>query len=421
MDQFEILIQGRRYSADTATIRQWILEGRVIKFDQVRQGQLEEWKTADKIPEFADAFSQVLRGGGSPPPPSQGLVAPQPAAYVPPPSGGYVPPPPGPAPEYRPPTAPPGQTIYRPVSPPPFARPRKGANPIKIILGIAAVVAVVAGGIGFAVWKGVKNFKPVNYDQVMMSCSLKGGDSVSFVQLTLPKGWRPTTGLNPEAQVQAVNPSKAAFLIIISDELNQYSEAERRTIKDLPLEQFGEAAVNRMQSMVESADVRERNSIKLGGHPAYQQLIDVKYKGQKMKMSLIIIRGLFGIHQLLLWTPENSFNETVTQFQGIIENFREVNEKNYKFSYRLTEIGEFGEILFLSDNPIDIAKGDGIKDDGEGRGRIETDKSRVFTVNGRKFSVREDGIMQGRNFWPKDTTETKRMIVRLDSLDATPR
>lgn len=421
MSQFEILIQGRRYSADTATIRQWILEGRVIKFDQVRQGQLEDWKTADKFPEFAEAFSQVLRGEGNPPPPAPGVVPPQPAAYAPPPSGGYVPPPPGPPPGYRPPTMPPAHSVARPVGPPPFAGTRKGANPIKIILGIAAVVVVVLGGIGFAVWKGVKNFKPVNYDQVMMSCTLKGGDSVSFVQLTLPKGWRPTTGLNPEAQVQAVNPSKTAFLIVITEELNQYSEAERRTIRDLPLEQFGEAAVSRMQSMVESAEVRERNSIKLGGHPAYQQLIDVKYKGQKMKMSLTIIRGLFGIHQLLFWTPEAHFSETTAQFQGIIENFREVNEKNYKFSYRLTEIGEFGEILFLSDNPIDIPKGDGIKDDGEGRGRIETEKSRAFTVNGRKFSVREDGIMLGRSFWPEDATETKRMIVRLDSLDAKPR
>lgn len=384
MNNWELRINNNQYQVSVETIRQWAMEGRVLADDQVRAPG-REWARACDVHELKPLFYHLGRTAVAPPP----LPAPLP--------------PPVPMP------------VPRPV--PMRTPPRKGASPVTLILAAAALVAFVGGGIGFAIWKGIKNFKPANYNQVMLGYTLKGDDSISFVQLTLPKGWRPTAELNGVARVQAINPSKNAFLIIITEELNKFTPEERSQLAAAPLEEFGKYALNQVRSSLDGLTVVEKNTIKLGGHPAFQQIADARYRGKPVKMVHIIIRGIYGIHQLVLWTTEENFSETQTQFESILENFREVNEKNYKYSYRLTEIGEFGEVLFLSDKPIEIPTGKGVQDKGENRGLVETDTDRKFTVNGWKFTIREDGILQGRNFWPEDATDTKRMIVRLDKLD----
>ncbi len=381
MNNWELEINRERYVVSLDTIRQWAIEGRVLADDRVRAPG-HDWSRACDAHELKPLFYHL----GRPAPP---LPAPPPL------------PPPAPLP--------------RPV--PMRTPPRKGAGPVTFILVAAAIVAVVGGGIGFAIWKGIKNFKPANYNQVMLGYTLKGDDTISFVQITLPKGWRPTNGLNQAAQVQAINPSRGACLIILTEEMNRLSPDERRAVESAPLEKFGEYALEQLRSSLDGLTVVEKNTIRLGGHPAFQQIADAQYKTQPVKMVHIIIRGIYGIHQLVFWTTRENFSEVRTQFDGILENFREVNEKNYKYSYRLTEIGEFGEVLFLSDKPIEGPTGKGVRDKGEGRGLLETDTDRKFTVNGWKFTVREDGILQGRNFWPEDATDTKRMIVRLDKLD----
>jgi hypothetical protein len=379
MNNWELEINHERYVVSLDTIRQWAMEGRVLADDRVRAPG-HDWSRACDAHELKPLFYHLGRPAAIPPPP---------------------------------PPLPPPRAFPVPMRTP----PRQGASPVTLILVAAAIVAVVGGGIGFAIWKGVKNFKPANYNRVMAGYSLKGDETVSFVQLTLPKGWRPTTGLNKIAQVQAINPSKGAFLLIITEELNRFSPEEQRQIAAAPLENFGEYALGQIRSSLDDLTVTEKSMVKLGGHPAFQQIADARYQGQPVKMFHIVIRGLYGMHQLILWTPAANFSETKTQFEGILENFREVNEKNYKYSYRLTEIGEIGEVLFLSDRPIEGPTGKGVQDKGEGRGLLETDTDRKFTVNGWKFTVREDGILQGRNFWPEDATNSKRMIVRLDKLD----
>lgn len=379
MNDWELLISNQRYQVSLETIRQWAMEGRVLADDRVRAPG-REWSRACDAHELKPLFYHLNRPTAPPPPPP-------------------MPPPP----------------MAMPV--PMRTPPRKGASPVTLILVAAAIVAFVGGGIGFAIWKGVKNFKPANYNRVMLGYTLKGDDSISFVQLTLPKGWRPTSGLNQAAQVQAINPSKNAYLIILTEELNGLSPEERNAVASAPLETCGEYALGHLRKSLDGLTVAEKNMIKLGGHPAFQQIADARYQGKPVRMVHIIIRGIYGIHQLVLWTTAENFSETQTQFESILENFREVNEKNYKYSYRLTEIGEFGEVLFLSDKPIDVPTGKGVQDKGEGRGLLETDTDRKFTVNGWKFTVREDGILQGKNFWPEDATDTKRMIVRLDKLD----
>ena len=382
MQHWELQINHERYQVSVETIRQWAMEGRVLPDDQVRAPG-RDWTRACDAHELKPLFHHLA---------------------APPPSG----PPP------RPTMMPPPMPMPIPLRTP----PRRGMNPVTIILTTFAFVVVIGGGIGIAVWKGVKNFKPpASYNRVMVGYTLKGEDSISFVQLTLPKGWRPTTGLNKLARVEAVNPARGAYLLIISEEMNRFSPEEQRQIATFPLEKFGDYAISQLRNSLEGLTVIEKNEIKLGGHPAYQQIADARYQGQPVRMIHFVIRGIYGIHQLILWTTENNFSETRAQFDGIFQNFREVNETNYKYSYRLTEIGESGEILFLSDKPIEPPTGKSVQDKGEGRGLVEPDVDRKLTINGWKFSIREDGILQGKNFWPEDSTDMKRMIVRLDKLD----
>ncbi len=101
MQEWEILIQGQRYVADTETIRGWILEQRVKKFDQMRRNAHENWTTADRFPEFQEAFSRLLSANLPPPlqpPPNVGFAFSQPApgqmqpVYPPsPPTASYPP------------------------------------------------------------------------------------------------------------------------------------------------------------------------------------------------------------------------------------------------------------------------------------------------------------------------------------------
>ncbi len=383
MQNWEIQISGERYEASPDTVREWVMEGRVLADDPVRVPG-RDWRPAAEVPELKGAFHISARP----------VPLPQPRPTAPPPPNFMPPPPP---------------------------RPKKsGMSPATIIIVIALIVVTGGGIIGFSVWKVLRKVRVANYDQLMLAYTLKTEDETAFVQLTLPQGWRPTTGLNAMARAQAINPRSKACFIIITEEISKFSKEEQRTISSVPLNEVSDYAVSKIKDTFQSTTVVDKGALTLGGHPAYRQIVEVTYQNEHMKMSHLVIRGIYGLHQIVFWTSEQDFIETRSQFDKILENFREVSVRNYKYVYKMAEIGEFGEIIFLSDNPIEGPTGTSVKDDGEGRGRIEIDTNRKFLVNRLKFTIREDGLAQGKNFWPKETTAEGRVIVRLDKLEEPP-
>lgn len=383
MQNWEIQISGERYEGSPDMVREWVMEGRILADDTVRVPG-RDWRPAAEVPELKGAFHLSARPA---PPPATQTMAPPPPNYMP---------------------------------PPPRRPAKSGMNPATIIIVIALIVVTGGGIIGFSVWKGLKKVRVANYNQLMLAYTLKVEEETAFVQLTLPEGWRPTSGLNKLARAQAVNPGRSAYFLIITEEITNLTKEQKRAVANVPIEKFSEYAVTRFESAFESATVVDRGALTLGGHPAYRQVIEMSYEGKRMKMSHLVIKGIYGVHEMALWTTEDNFIETRAQFDKILDNFREVSIQNYKYAYKMAEIGEVGEIIFLSDNPIEGPTGPGVKDDGEGRGRIETDTDRKFLVNRLKFSVREDGLAQGKNFWPKETTAEGRIIVRLDKLEEPP-
>lgn len=444
MGQWEILIQGQRYVADTETIRGWILEQRVKKFDQMRRHANENWTYADKFPEFADTFSQALPinhppANSGPPmfqppaPSSPPFPQPYPPPYQPqsaPPPGQFPPthhPPPPAMPGFAPPAAsgfPPHQTA-RPIPVPPARHagpPPKSARSsmgigsfLAIALGVVVLAGLAVGAIAyFGPWKSAHGSEPM----VVTNFFGKDGE-ITCAQITVPAGWRIEKNLNKDAGIQVGNRLQMSYAIIISDEKDLNAIGTTKDIGDLELSQYADLVQTPLRSGSREFSQTEESETTINGLKTFRRSFKLTQKdGFRARMTLCVVAGRHHYHQLLVWTAENRQERQKAVLEGIIGSFRELTREDFKQSIRVVATTSKGphDYIFVSNGepirhtfPADKATRSALGD----LYPVEARSPAQFIVNGRPFTFDGEGLSGQGRFWSNEAT-TSYTVVNLD-------
>lgn len=438
MQEWEILIQGQRYVADTETIRAWILEQRVKKFDQMRRHANESWTYADKFPEFADAFSRALPvnrpSTPSPayPPQPQPYFPPQPPPYPPPsvhfppvPQHFHPPPsmpgfPPPAAPGFHPhqpaPFAPAPAPAHRPAPPPKTARSSMGIGSfLAIAFGVVVLVGLAVGAIAyFGPWKNAHGSEPM---VVTNFCGNAG--EITCAQITVPAGWSIEKNLNKDAQIQVGNRFQMSYAIIISDEKDLNAKGTDKDIKDLALSQYADLVQEPIRSGSREFRQTDETETTINGLKAFRRTFSMTQKnGFRGRMTLCVVAGRFHYHQLLVWTAEQRYERQKAVLEGIINSFCELTREDFKQSVRVSVTTSKGphDYIFVSNGepirhtfPADKRTLSSLGDIFS----VDIQAPTQYTVNGRQFTFDGEGLSGQGRFWSNDAT-TSYTVVNLD-------
>ncbi len=434
MNQWEILIQGKRYTADTETIQQWIFENRIKKFDQVRRNVHDNWSSADKFPEFQEAFSRMISANLPPalqpspeftPPifqPPQPTQAQYPAPYQP---GGFQPQMPSrPLPVFAPPPVAPFPAPAQVRGPGTSGRPSpKTSMGIGTFLGISSGVVILVGMAVAAIAyflpsKAGHGQKPM---VVTNFCGAKG--EITCAQITVPTGWINEKKLNKIAQIQVANRFQDSYAIIISEEKDLYSEHRPdKKLGELTLSEFADLTLQPFRNTNKDFKVISEQDTTVNGMNAHLKEVSFTStsNGFRARMLFFVVGGRHHLHRLILWTSESRFNRQRTTLDGIANTFREVSQEDFK--YRLLVVASTptgpNQYFFVSNRePIrhnlgsaavrQMAYGDTIE--------LKVSDPVKQSFNGREFTFDREGLTGSGRFWSSET-DSMFTVINLDDL-----
>lgn len=142
-------------------------------------------------------------------------------------------------------------------------------------------------------------------------------DSDGKTEITLPTGWQPDKRLHDEAQLQAYNPTKEAFVIVLSEERS-------RLPADVTLAKHSELTRSILMDNLTDADETQPLPItKIGTHPAVQYQITGTIQGIDVVYLHTTVETADRFHQILVWTAPSKFDPNEAELQRLIGSFRE--------------------------------------------------------------------------------------------------
>lgn len=422
MSNWELMISGVKYEVPPETIRQWIVEGRVLGDDLVRVVG-RDWAPAQEVPELRSAFQ---RG------------RPATAAMIPPPPlpSRPTPPPPSPGPaqvlqphpfpgtgQLPPPTFAPGGPANFPAP----ARPTQNSKKQVAVIGIALVLLLV-GGYFLLPYVGIDPFG-TPYDRQFVGYGFKRANSFSYVQVSLPQGWKVLSEsrhpyrIDPNYWVEAYNDKDQIGLLLSSRDVPPENQEQREDLRNTSIDELAERLYKETRgSATQLKDISTDEAFAtevttVSGRQAQRQTINGKDGMTIFRMQYYVIRGEHGLHVLCLWSPDKRFDANQELFKEIVNSFREASTASFRYGHRVLEEGSDGtEFIFVSDEPISIERGSGLSADGESGSKLASGGTGVITVKGRQFTLRHTEAVQEKQRWPLSEKLTRKVIIRLDSI-----
>lgn len=140
-------------------------------------------------------------------------------------------------------------------------------------------------------------------------------DAEAFARVRLPPGWRPTSGLNASATLQARHAFRERYLIVISESREDFpptvdlNEHSARTVFQL-------AADYQLLAHTESRDVQ------VAGFRALQIELQMVANGTLITYLHTTVEGARAWHQVLGWATRSQYSREA--FESLLEGFVEL-------------------------------------------------------------------------------------------------
>lgn len=151
---------------------------------------------------------------------------------------------------------------------------------------------------------------PPSLDRVIVSTD-------GAMQLTLPNGWQPEKALHDEAQLQAYDPKKETFAIVLAED-------RAKLPADLTLEKHSDLTRGVLVGNLTDPEVTQPTPlIRVGDYPAIQYKIAGKIQGLDVVYLHTTVETDDRFHQILVWTAPPQFPPNEAELQRIIGSFRE--------------------------------------------------------------------------------------------------
>ena len=168
------------------------------------------------------------------------------------------------------------------------------------LIAIALLVCVVAG---------CKQLQ-----SVVQPSTLKSTDGK--FQITVPAGWHENKTLNAKADIQAANPLKEMYVIVLTEAASDLSE-------DLTLDQYTDITLNSMKSNLgAAATARQPVRVLINGKLAMQYELQGETKNVKLGYVITNVRSDDHFHQIVTWTLQSKLAENRKILQEVAATFK---------------------------------------------------------------------------------------------------
>ncbi len=147
------------------------------------------------------------------------------------------------------------------------------------------------------------------------SASVLRDADLGYAEVALPPRWRPARFLNDAASLQAIDPARGRYLVVISESREDFKA-------DLTLDEY---AAQTLQSVVGSVRVvgligPHRGT--LGDFDTMQYEIDAFHRGMWLKYLHTTIAGRRAFHQVLGWATRSTYDRAT--FESVLRGFTEL-------------------------------------------------------------------------------------------------
>jgi hypothetical protein len=135
-----------------------------------------------------------------------------------------------------------------------------------------------------------------------------------MAELTLPSGWRPEPDLNEQAPIQAADPLRGRYVVIISEARDDFDPA-------MGIEQHSvdtrDTLTSSLRLLTTCGPVRRE----VAGFEAIQFEIEAVHDFTRIRYLHTTIGGRRAFHQVIAWAPYSRYDRRV--FEKLLEGFRE--------------------------------------------------------------------------------------------------
>lgn len=132
--------------------------------------------------------------------------------------------------------------------------------------------------------------------------------------LALPTGWRAAKNLNEQAGIQAIDPLRCRYVIVISE--------FRGDLKEAPLDEVARDRITALIGSKRLIAIRGPWDRTVGGHEAVQFEIDVRSPKTRVRYLHTTVSGQRGLHQIVAWSTRLRYSRK--EFDQLLDGFREL-------------------------------------------------------------------------------------------------
>ncbi len=136
-----------------------------------------------------------------------------------------------------------------------------------------------------------------------------------MTSLQVDSGWSKTTGLNENADLQAINRKKNLYAVIISE--------EKKNFEGLSLEQYSALTRAPMMGKLKDAVTTEPSRFQINNLEAIQYRVSGTFEKQNLVHFHVAVSGKTHFHQIIVWSTQSDFHRNESELQEIVRSFRE--------------------------------------------------------------------------------------------------
>ena len=138
---------------------------------------------------------------------------------------------------------------------------------------------------------------------------------LGLAQVTLPPGWLPASDLNDSSWLQAVDPLRNRFMIVISESREDFDEG-------MDLREHSSRTRSELATGVRVLAVRGPEERQVGGFKALQYELEASTNLTLVTYLHTTVEGRRGYHQVLSWATRSWYDRAA--FERLLDGFEEL-------------------------------------------------------------------------------------------------
>lgn len=138
---------------------------------------------------------------------------------------------------------------------------------------------------------------------------------LGYAQITLLPRWRCADALNDQAGLQATDPLRQRFVVVISESREDFESS-------VDLSDHAARTLTQLSDSLRVIAINGPREIEVGGFKALQFEVEGFHNGIRLVYLHTTIEGRRAFHQVLAWAPRSRFDRQV--FERLLAGFEEL-------------------------------------------------------------------------------------------------